>query len=230
MRLTFAALALLASLGFTPVHAADAQPFITAKDVDLTRFLPAPPANDSAQTKAEIAELLTIQSSRTPAMEAAAKADVVENVWRFADVLGPRFNEAALPAFSDFFARVVETEGAVVDPAKDYWKRPRPHMLNKDIKPVVKLSTSGAWPSGHSTVGYLMATVLASMVPEQRDALFARAAAYAENRIVGGIHYRSDTVMGRTAGALIAQRLFLDADFQAGYGPARAELRAALGL
>ncbi|BCL77049.1 hypothetical protein JHS3_27850 [Jeongeupia sp. HS-3] len=44
-----------------------------------------------------------------------------------------------------------------------------------------------------------MATVLADMVPEKRN-------------------------------ALIAERLFLDADFQNEYAPARAELRAALGL
>ncbi|WP_084089661.1 acid phosphatase [Andreprevotia lacus] len=230
MRHTLAAFALFASFGFVSAHAADPLPYISNKEVDLTRFLPPPPANDSAQTKAEIAEVLSIQASRTAEQEAAAKADATEDVWRFADVLGPKFTAANLPKLNAFFARVVETEGAVVDPAKDVWKRPRPHLLSKDIKPVVKLTSSGSWPSGHATVGYLMATVLADMVPEKRAALFARAAGYAENRIVAGIHYRSDTQMGRVAGALIAQNLFARPDFQAEYAPARAELRAALGL
>lgn len=52
------------------VNAADeAKPFITAKEVDLTQYSPAPPADDSAQTKAEIAELLAIQAKRTPEQE-----------------------------------------------------------------------------------------------------------------------------------------------------------------
>ncbi|TJX42021.1 MAG: phosphatase PAP2 family protein, partial [Mesorhizobium sp.] len=130
-------------------RAEDAKPFITNKDVDLTMILPPPPANDSAETKAELGEVLTMQVTRTPEMEARAIADAEENVWRFADVMGPNFNKDKLPKFSAFFDRVVETEGAVVDPAKDVWKRPRPHQLSDLVKPVVKLSSSGSWPSGH---------------------------------------------------------------------------------
>lgn len=51
-----------------------------------------------------------------------------------------------------------------------------------------------------------MATVLGDLVPEKRNALFARASVYAENRLVAGFHYRSDTVMSRTGAALIAQK------------------------
>src|SRR5436305_15274495 len=103
----------------TTVRAEDAQPFVTNKDIDLTMILPPPPANDSAQTKAELGEVLTLQVTRTPEMVASAVADADENVWRFANVMGPKFNKATLPKFSAFFDRVVATEGAVVDPAKD---------------------------------------------------------------------------------------------------------------
>lgn len=99
-------------------RAEDAKPFITNKDVDLTMILPPPPANDSAETKAELGEVLIMQVTRTPEMEARAIADAEENVWRFADVMGPDFNKDKLPKFSAFFDRVVETEGAVVDPAR----------------------------------------------------------------------------------------------------------------
>ncbi|TIS94105.1 MAG: phosphatase PAP2 family protein, partial [Mesorhizobium sp.] len=170
-------------------RAEDAKPFITNKDVDLTMILPPPPANDSAETKAELGEVLTMQVTRTPEMEARAIADAEENVWRFADVMGPDFNKDKLPKFSAFFDRVVETEGAVVDPAKDVWKRSRPHQLSDLVKPVVKLSSSGSWPSGHATVGTMMGIILADMVPEKRAQIMARAAEFAHNRIVGGIHY-----------------------------------------
>ncbi|AZO53295.1 MULTISPECIES: phosphatase PAP2 family protein [unclassified Mesorhizobium] len=211
-------------------RAEDAKPFITNKDVDLTMILPPPPANDSAETKAELGEVLTMQVTRTPEMEARAIADAEENVWRFADVMGPNFNKDKLPKFSAFFDRVVETEGAVVDPAKDVWKRPRPHQLSDLVKPVVKLSSSGSWPSGHATVGTMMGIILSDMVPEKRAQIMARAAEFAHNRIVGGIHYPSDVEMGKISGSVIAAVLLNREDFKAEYEVARAELRSDLGM
>ena len=230
----FAALFLLAvsqiAVTALPVRAEDAKPFITAKELDLTKFLAPPPANDSAQTKTELAEILTIQVTRTPEMVARAQADAEENVWRFADVLGPKFTKEALPKTEAFFARVAETEGAVVDPAKDVWKRPRPHLYSDLVKPVVPLSKSGSYPSGHATVGTLMAIVLSNMVPEKRAELMARGWEYANNRVIGGIHYRSDIEAGRISGSLIAEAIWNQPDFAAEFAAAKAELRAALGL
>lgn len=211
-------------------QAEDAQPFITNKDVDLTMILPPPPANDSAQTKAELGEVLTLQVTRTPEMVASAVADAEENVWRFADVMGPKFNKETLPKFSAFFDRVVATEGAVVDPAKDVWKRPRPHQLSDLVKPAVKLSNSGSWPSGHATVGTMMGIILSDMVPERRAEIMARASKYAHNRVVGGIHFASDVEMGRISGSVIAAVLLNRDDFKAEYEVARAELRSDLGM
>jgi acid phosphatase (class A) len=211
-------------------QAEDAKPFVTNKDIDLTMILPPPPANDSAQTKAELGEVLALQVTRTPEMVASAVADSEENVWRFANVMGPNFTKERLPKFSAFFDRVVETEGAVVDPAKDVWKRPRPHQLSDLVKPAVKLSSSGSWPSGHATVGTMMGIILADMVPEKRAEIIARAAEYAHNREVGGIHYASDVEMGKISGSVIAAVLLNRDDFKAEYEVARAELRSDLGM
>ena len=211
-------------------QAEDAKPFVTNRDVDLTMILPPPPANDSAETKAELGAVLTLQVTRTPEMVASAVADAEENVWRFANVMGPKFNKETLPKFSAFFDRVVATEGAVVDPAKDVWKRPRPHQLSDLVKPAVKLSSSGSWPSGHATVGTMMGIILSDMVPEKRAEIMARAAEYAHNREVGGIHYASDVEMGKISGSVIAAVLLNRDDFKAEYEVARAELRSDLGM
>jgi acid phosphatase (class A) len=232
MRKFALSLALLFVLGASqPLLAADdAKPFATATEIDLTRILAPPPANDSAETKKELAEVLTFQVTRTPEMEARAKADAEENVWRFADVMGSKFNKEALPKFAAFFDRVVATEGAVVDPAKDFWKRPRPHQLSDLVKPAVKLSNSGSWPSGHATVGTLMGIVLSDMVPEKRAQIMARAAEYAHNRVVGGIHYASDVEMGKVSGSVIAAIIMQHDDFKAEFAEAKEELRGDLGM
>jgi len=232
MRSFAKAFSLLLVVGLaSPVFAEDAKPFTDAKEINLLDLLPPPPANDSAQMKAELGEILTIQVTRTPEMGARAVADAEENVWRFSDVIdNPKFTKENLPKFSAFFDRVVETEGAVVDPAKDVWKRPRPHLYSDLVKPIVPLSKSGSYPSGHTTVGTLMGIVLANMVPEKRAAIMARAWEYGHNRIVGGIHYASDIEAGRIAGTVIAETIMTHEDYKTEYEGAKAELRAALGL
>lgn len=232
--MSFASKIIAAALCFgmaTAAFAEGAKPFSDNKEINLLNILAPPPANDSAQTRAELAEVLTLQVTRTKDQETRAIADAVEDVWRFSDVINnPKFTKENLPKFAAFFDRVVETEGAVVDPAKDVWKRPRPHLYSDLVKPVVPLSKSGAYPSGHTTIGTLMGIVLSNMVPEKRKELMARAAEYGHNRMIGGIHFASDIEAGRISGSIIAQTISTHDDFKAEFEAAKAELRAALGL
>jgi acid phosphatase (class A) len=233
MRKLISALALVALTAFSPVllHAEDAKPYSDNKEINLLLLLPPPPALNSDQMKTELGEILTIQVTRTKEMEARAFADATENIWRFADVVdNPKFNAATLPKVAAFFDRITETEAAVVDPAKDVWKRPRPHLYSDLVKPVVPLSKSGSYPSGHATVGTLMGIELANMLPEKRAQIMARAWEFGHNRVVGGIHYPSDIEMGRISGTVIAQTISTHPDFKEDFETAKAELRAALGL
>lgn len=88
---------------------------------------------------------------------------------------------------------------------------------------------SPSYPSGHATVGALMAILLADMVPEHRGALFARGWEYGDARVISGVHFPSDVEAGRILGSLLAQMMQQDARFRADLGTARAELRAVLG-
>jgi acid phosphatase (class A) len=233
MRNFITVLAFMALTAFAPVllHAEGAKPYSDNKEINLLLLLPPPPAVDSDQMKAELGEILTIQVTRSKSMVDRAVADVTENIWRFADVVdSAKFTAAALPKLAAFFDRVVETESAVVDPAKDVWKRPRPHLYSDLVKPVVPLSKSGSYPSGHATVGTLMGIELANMLPEKRAQIMARAWEFGHNRVVGGIHCASDIEMGRISGTVIAQTISTHPDFKAEFEAAKADLRAALGL
>jgi acid phosphatase (class A) len=222
---------LVTALAPAQVYAEDAKPYSDAKEINLVLLLPPPPAGDSAQTKSELGVILTIQVTRTKEMEARAIADAKENIWRFADAVNsPKFTPEGLPKFAAFFDRVIETEAAVVDPAKDVWKRPRPHLYSDLVHPVVPLSKSGSYPSGHATVGTLMGIELANMLPEKRAEIMARAWEFGQNRVVGGIHYPSDIEMGRISGTVIAQTISTHPDFKAEFEAAKAEVRAALGM
>jgi len=67
------------------------------------------------------------------------------------------------------------------------------------------------------------------MLPEMRAQIMARAWDYANNRVVGGIHFRSDIEAGRIAGTVIAATIMTRDDFTSEFAAAKSELRAVLG-
>lgn len=206
-------------------------PFLPPDAFDMRLVLAPPPAQDSATTRAELAEVQRIQAKSTKAQRAQAVKDgAEEDVFVFATVLGPNFAPANLPLTAAFFDHVRRAEGEFVNPVKDLYKRPRPPVVDPAITPCEKLTGSPSYPSGHSTGGHLMAIVLADMVPEKRAAIFDRVEEYAHNRLVCGVHYPSDVEAGRIAGAVIAAMLMQNEQFKRDFAPARAELRHALAL
>jgi acid phosphatase (class A) len=89
---------------------------------------------------------------------------------------------------------------------------------------------SPSYPSGHATVGAMMAILLAQMVPEQRAALFSRGWDYGQSRVISGVHFPTDVEAGRVLGTLMVGLLQQDPHFRADLDAARRELRAGLGL
>jgi acid phosphatase (class A) len=68
------------------------------------------------------------------------------------------------------------------------------------------------------------------MVPENAVAIFARAAEYAHNRVVAGVHLPSDVEAGRIAASVIDNTLLHNPHFEADFAQAKTEVRTALGL
>ena len=83
----------------------------------------------------------------------------------FGAVLGKALDERSLPATSRLFARLRETEDAVVGPAKKAFKRVRPYVSSTEVKALVRPSISGAYPSGHTTNATLAAIVMGDIPP-----------------------------------------------------------------
>ena len=229
-RLSRAALVLFVvfSLSVCPLLA-KGKAYLTPAQIDLVKLLPPPPANGSEQTKKEIDEILKFQKERTPGMVKYAQADQEISVFRFADILGDKFTKENLPETAAFFENIAATASEIVSPAKDYWNRPRPSVYDSRVAPCVKVPKNAAYPSGHSTAGNLMAIILANMIPEKSAEIFGRGWAFAVNRIIGGVHYRSDSEAGRISATVIAAYLFNDSGFKADYKKSRAEVRTALG-
>jgi acid phosphatase (class A) len=208
--------------------------FVTAEQMPVVSFLPAPPAGDSAATRAELAELHHLQDTRTPAEVAHAKADdAEEDIFIFRDVLGDRFIKENLPLTALLGDHGHGNEGVVVNPAKNYFKRPRPYQFDTTLKPVCKTTANTmdySYPSGHSTTGYLEALTVALIVPEKRDALLARADDYAHSRLVCGVHFPADPRASRLVAYSMIGLMMSNEEFKKELEAARAETRKVLGL
>ena len=199
--------------------------------VALPNLLPPPPAAGSAAAQRDLQAVLAAQQARTAEDAATAKADAEHSAFRFADALGLTTQASTLPKTAGFFERVARYDKASVKEAKAYWRRPRPSAVSAEVQPLSK-EKAGDWsyPSGHATFGYTTAVLLATMVPEKRAAIFARADLYAQHRVVLGAHFPTDLEAGKLTGTVLAEEILKDAQWQADYAAARSELRKALGL
>jgi acid phosphatase (class A) len=221
--------ALAASTLVMPAWADEPVPYVTDKQVDLSIILPPPTVAGSQEDRVERNYALAVQKAATPERIALANADAKESVFdMFTRTFGPSFSRANLPVASVFFDRVGESEDATTDPAKKFFGRVRPFLADPEIKALVPASKSGAYPSGHTTRVTMMAILLAGMLPERRDAIWARAEEYEESRIIGGMHYPNDLIGGRLAGTAMAAVMLADPAFKADYTATKDELRKVL--
>lgn len=236
MKRTLLAAGLAAALYFSRIEAQNQREpiFVSPKQLDMTKILMAPAANDSWQTLAELAELHRIEATRTPADIAHAQHDdVEEHMFIFEDVLGPKFRRQSLPLTALLSDHVKNDEGVNVNPIKNFFKRPRPYHLDATLKPVCKTTENRmdyGFPSGHGTTGYLEALTLIQMLPEKRDQILARADDYAHSREVCGAHFASDEAASKATAYAMMGVMMNNPQFQKELADAKTETRAALGF
>jgi acid phosphatase (class A) len=218
--------ALILALALFPAGAQAA--LLAPSDVDASRLLPPPPKAGSVDEQAEFQELKKIAARSTPQELAAAAHDARDET---PDIFNAAvgFDVAAKPETFKLLKLVVEEEDGDSKLAKAFFHRPRPYAVDASIKtcePVKPGKPANSYPSGHASLAFSMAVVLASLVPEKSQAVLARASDYAEHRLVCGVHYRSDIVAGQQFGTILALKLMQNPVFRAQMDLAKAELRA----
>lgn len=124
----------------------------------------------------------------------------------------------------------------------DYFNSPADNYVYNH-GPMMDLSDSPSFPSGHTTYGYTGAVLLGILVPERYQQMIVRGAEYGNERIIVGAHYAMDVLAGRTlalydvAHLLANDRVYLGRtfegrtpidDFQHVLGSARKDLVKAL--
>jgi hypothetical protein len=80
---------------------------------------------------------------------------------------------------------------------RDYFGSPADNIVY-NRGPMMNLTNSPSFPSGHTTYGYMGSVLLAVLVPERYSEMITRGAEYGNDRILLGAHYAMDVLGGRT--------------------------------
>jgi len=178
--------------------AAAAQPIVLPPGINFSVLAP-PPADDTPAGLADLDVLLYVQKNRTPDEIKFAKKMEAPSVFEMGqEVFGPWFTRENLPKTAEILREVTKVTDKVKEDAKKNWKRPRPYVRSNEISPVVgKPGDAGSYPSGHTYGIAIPEFVLAAAFPDRADKCDEMIHRVMWGRIVGGVHYPSDTEAGR---------------------------------
>lgn len=113
--------------------------------------------------------------------------------------------------------------------AKNYYNRQRPFSFyNEETcnpEQQEELSTNGSYPSGHTSIGWATALVLAEINPERQNEILKRGYDMGESRVICGYHFQSDVDAARIVASGVVARLHADPGFQAQLEKAKKEFR-----
>lgn len=116
--------------------------------------------------------------------------------------------------------------GYIEFPFKFDFDVPRPSTFSSKVMPMIDTPTHGAWPAGHATEAYALATILAGMVDRKAGGtarfdmnaatadinaparvLMRTAMRISDNRTIAGVHYPHDSICGAVLGVTIGEAL-----------------------
>lgn len=148
----------------------------------------------------------------------------------FSEAFGVNIDEKTAPEILKLIVGMREDAGDLgTREAKNYYNRQRPFSFyDEDTcnpEQQAELSTNGSYPSGHTSIGWATALVLAEINPERQNEILKRGYEMGESRVICGYHFQSDVDAGRITGAVTVARLHADPAFQAQLEKAKAEFR-----
>jgi acid phosphatase (class A) len=193
---------------------------------DATALLAPPPLAGSPEQLADLNEVRAVYKSADSNEVAAAYSERKFSIFNFTPVIGEFFQSNNLPKTAAFFERVQKQAEVVTDAAKDFYKRPRPYVVDPSLANG-KLEKSFGYPSGHSTESMTLALVLADLFPGKRDDIIAHARTMGWHRVEIARHYPTDIYAGRVLAQEIVRDLKFSPDFQKDFAEAQNEIAAA---
>ncbi|MCI0751993.1 MAG: phosphatase [Flammeovirgaceae bacterium] len=189
-----------------------------------------PPANSSAQTRAEINYLLSLQTQRTkdevdrslhmagvyynPRTTPADEnyESYRKNLFFIGRSIGSWFNPQDLPKTANLMARVWQDASYFIWALKFKYARIRPYIIDESLENLEETNWA-AYPSGHASNSYINAFIYRELAPEYSDVFLKDAYDMAHSREIIGVHYPSDSESGRQFAHQFVSKLFQNEQF-----------------
>jgi acid phosphatase (class A) len=189
--------------------------------------LPDPPANSSAQTRAELDYLLALQHHRTPedvrsSLYVSTEFPTSSDIGR---LIGYWFEPEKLPLTDSLFSHIAQDGNYFLWSLKFKYERVRPYTLEPKIHDLEE-SFASSYPGGHVTYAYIYAYVYRELAPEFSDFFIASAYAMAHAREIIGVHYPSDNEAARIFARQFVNMLFRNKKFQEDFQQVKREWEA----
>lgn len=189
--------------------------------LDDLALLPAPPQPGTAQQKGDdeaFHELTALQGGPRGDM---ARADAVLNFPQaaetFACAVGVQISEGSTPHLYTLLRRSETDAGLASSISKKHYKRLRPFEVFETQTCLPEddefLRGNASYPSGHTTIGWTWALILAEVAPDRADQILQRGRAFGQSRAICGAHWKSDVDAGFMLGAGVASILHTDPVF-----------------
>ncbi len=216
------------------LQAKDAHYLTLEQAPDSLILLPPPPAFDSISFLSDKAQYDVGKALRSTARgtQAYEDADVSKDslTRTFSSAFGQAITAQQTPALYELIATMKEDAGDyATQGAKKYYNRVRPFSFFNEptCRPEdeAKLSTNGSYPSGHTTIGWAVALVLAEVNPERQDQILKRGFDIGQSRVICGYHWQSDIDAARVMASSVVATLHTNPAFVAQLGKAKQEFR-----
>jgi acid phosphatase (class A) len=217
-----------------PQAAAHAPGYLAGSAIpDLIRLLPATPPQGSArdnldrQVFRETRALLN--SERWKLAQRDDQLSVAALLSALRCSIGATLNADNAPHLVNLLARVFTDSMNAIDPAKEYFNRKRPFLVDKGptcITVTPAFAKTFDYPSSHATISWAFALILAEIDPANATPILARARTFGESRVVCGVHDVDAIEAGRIAGGAVVAALHGNREFRVDLEGARSEIGA----
>jgi acid phosphatase (class A) len=201
---------------------------------DSLALLPPPPAEGSAALAHDEEVHRNAAALRdTPRYKLAAlDAELIfpRAADAFSCTLGVPIDVEHTPQLYRLLQRTETDAGVSTADAKNRYLRTRPFVVHNEPtcspQDEGRLRNNGSYPSGHATIGWAWALVLAEVDPSRAGAILARGRSFGESRLVCNVHWQSDILEGRFMASAVVTQLHTVDEFRQDVETARKELTA----
>lgn len=136
----------------------------------------------------------------------------------FSEAFGSSISAKDSPELYKLLTNMIEDAGDLATrAAKQKYMRIRPFAFygvpTCNTQEQDRLSKNGSYPSGHTSIGWASALVLAEVNPQRQNQILKRGFELGQSRVICGYHWQSDIDAGRVVGSAVVATLHTNEAF-----------------